>query len=171
MPQDQPVLDEGGQAQTVALLNMQIAAASEVFVQMIHSSRHVAGVDFIMLDHSCDRIARLMDRCCALISERVLSLGGNADWAAQFPTDQTPEHTRPMSALKVADDAFYAATLEALCQSLLDAATLAERQGDGPTSDLLTRVWREVDRGLRQMIPQDSVEVHLYLSVDGAANR
>lgn len=169
MPQDRPVSDEGMQAQTVALLKAQIAAASAVFARMAGSSRHVAGVDFVMLDHSCGQIARLMDRCCALIAERVQSLGGSAEWIAQFPTDQVAEQARPMSMRKVAEDAFYAATLKALCQSLLDAATLAETQGDKPTSDLLTRVWREIDRGLWQMVPQDGVQVQLYLLVDAAA--
>jgi hypothetical protein len=64
--------------------------------------------------------------------------------------------------------AFYAATLEALCQSLLDAATLAEMRVDRPTSDLLVQVLREIDRGLWQKAAQESVQVYRLLSVYGA---
>lgn len=64
--------------------------------------------------------------------------------------------------------AFYATTLEALCHSPLDAATLAEMRVDRPTSDLLVQVLREIDRGLWQKAPQKSMQVYRLLSVDGA---
>lgn len=164
MRPDQPVSDEGCRLQTVAVLNAQLASASDLFERMVGSSRNVAGVGFIMLDESCGQTARLMDRCCALIAAQVQHLGGEADWPVQVLRVRAPDGVSRASA--VGEGGCSAVLLETLSQSLIEAVAVAEAQGERSSAELLTRVWRDIDHYQWQIGPRDTAAAQLLISVD-----
>jgi hypothetical protein len=161
---DQPVSDRVPCAQTVELLNTQLAAPSDVFERMVGSSRNVGGVGFIMFDESCGQIAQLMDACCALIAAQVEHVGGHADWPVRIMKAHAPDGV--CLASSDAETGWSAALLDALGQSLLEAVAVAEARGERSSAAALTRVWRDIDRYQWQILPQETADNRLLISLD-----
>jgi len=75
---------EHARARSLDLLNAHLAAAVILQDRMLQSPRHVRGVDFIMVDDLCDRIAHHMAPCAGGMAGRVADLGGTPHWPVQI---------------------------------------------------------------------------------------
>lgn len=165
MHDEQPALSEAVRLHSVRVLSDRFLVASGLTEQMIRSS-HVAGANFIMIDEGCGRIARLMNAYCDQIAGRMAELGSDCDWPARALPDHSYDTAETILLAEHPVDAVFAVALDAFGQSVLEAVRLTSTQGDRPTADLLTSLWRDIDRQLWRHLPRQTAPMQLFLATD-----
>ena len=142
-------LSESIRAQSVALLNKQLAAAIDLHGQLKQAHWNVRGFGFIAIHELFDKAADAALQAADLLAERAAGLGGTAEGTVQ--TASARSYLVPY-ALGVADEAKHlfavAAALAAFGQSIRDAAAALTTQGDATTADLFTEISRGIDQQL-----------------------
>lgn len=83
MRQAEPLLTDVVRFQSLEVLNGRFLAASNLFAQMMGSSRNVIGADFIMIDEGCGQVACLMTTCCDQIAGYGATLNANCGRACR----------------------------------------------------------------------------------------
>lgn len=159
MQTDRNAVPDQTRQQSLSLLNLQLAAAAQLQDQMHHSSRNRLGANFIMIDDLCAQVSSVMEVCSTLISARMADLGQTAPWPAP-PKPMLLDGSGPAEPLRdtglrvfqpsgpMVMASIELAPLDAFGQSVLDAVTEAQAYGDMATAEVMTAVWRCVDRQL-----------------------
>lgn len=140
---------EQARQQSLALLNQHLAAAVILRDRMQRSPRNLRGVNFIMIDDMCDRVACLMEACMMLIADRLNDLGGTVHWPVLLDRVDLEQTVRRSSfAVQMVSGLSGAAPLDAFGPSVPDAVTVATACGDTTTAVVMESIWRDVDQPL-----------------------
>ncbi len=133
----------------VALLNQQLADASDLYSQTKQAHWNVKGAQFYSLHELFDRLAEELEGYVDLIAEPATALGGLAQGTVRRSAANSQVAELP---LEVTDSL---PTVEALAEryaalaaSTRSAIEAAEVQGDADTADLFTEVSRGLDKAL-----------------------
>lgn len=139
-------LSENIRSQSVAALNVQLAAAIDLHGQIKQAHWNVRGPNFIAIHQLFDKVATTALDASDQIAERAAGLGGTAEGTVQVAS--TKSYLVPY-ALGVADEAKHifavSAALAAFGQQVRDAAGVSATQGDTTTADLFTEISRGID--------------------------
>lgn len=161
---EQPFLTDVVRFHSLHLLSEHLLAASDLFDEMIGSSRNVVGPDFIMIDEGCGKIARLMSAVCARITERMQELGSPSDWPVRLMSGHAFDSSEPATFAGDQANVVFTLTLDAFGQSVLEAADLTTSRGDFATADLLGCLWRDIDRQLWRDVRRPATPLQLFIS-------
>lgn len=136
-------------AETIALLNQQLADVLDLSSQARQAHWNVKGPQFFALHELFDKLAaELMDHADA-IAERATALGGLALGTVRIAAASS---RLPECNLEVTDSVPTVAELAdryaALAADMREAIGLAERRDDAATADLFTEVSRGLDKAL-----------------------
>lgn len=142
-------LSENIRAQSVELLNRNLAASIDLHAQAKQAHWNVRGPGFIALHTLFDTVAEQIETCSDLMAERAGGLGGTAHGTVQVAARRS--FLVPY-AHGIADGETHvfalAGSLAAFGQSAREAISLAAGFGDADTADLFTEVSRKVDSQL-----------------------
>jgi starvation-inducible DNA-binding protein len=128
-------------AYALDLLNQHLAAAIILHDRMRQSSRHIRGMDFIVVDDLCGSIADLMETCAHEIAGRMADLGGTPQWPVH-PGRCMPEimSVLPDPVRAVDWPTEDTGPIDIFAQAVLDAATVAEVYGNAATAGFLAQI-------------------------------
>lgn len=142
-------LPEDARRQTVGLLNDALADLTDLYTQTKHAHWNVKGPSFYSLHKLLDELAELVEESMDEVAERATALGGvafgtlrQAAVATRLPEFPTDVHHNQQVAGLMADR--FAAVSNRMGK---DIGTTTEL-GDNVTSDLLTEVARNLDKGV-----------------------
>jgi starvation-inducible DNA-binding protein len=142
-------LPETVRAQSVALLNKQLAAAIDLHAQVKQAHWNVRGPGFIAIHELFDKVSGEVEEFSDRLAERAGGLGGTADGTIQ--TAAKHSFLVPYS-LGIADEHSHvfavSAVLAAFGRSIHMASAQAAAFGDADTADLFTEISRAVDQEL-----------------------
>jgi starvation-inducible DNA-binding protein len=142
-------LSENIRAQSVGLLNKNLAAAIDLQAQMKQAHWNVRGPGFIAIHTLFDKVASEAGGYADLLAERAGGLGGTAEGTVQTAAERTFLLRYPLGVAKEEQHVFaVSGALAAFGESTRDAITQAANYGDAETSDLFTEISRGVDQQL-----------------------
>jgi starvation-inducible DNA-binding protein len=132
-----------------ALMNLRLASAVDLQLQMKQAHWNVKGPGFIGLHELFDKTARSVECYVDMIAERIVQLGGIAEGTARVAASRTTLAEYPLA---IADGM---AHVEAVARAISifgkeTRATIAEANAldDAVTADLFTQVSRGMDQWL-----------------------
>ena len=133
----------------VALLNQQLADATDLFTQIKQAHWNVKGPQFIALHELFDKLAEEVEEHIDEIAERATALGGTAlgtlrlaaaaSRLPEYPLDATEGRQHVQALVE---------RYAALAKSTRAAIDAAGELRDADTADLFTQVSRGLDKGL-----------------------
>ncbi len=139
--------DERGEL--ILLLNLRLASAIDLQMQMKQAHWNVKGPSFIALHKLFDEISEAVEGYVDLMAERIVQLGGSAEGTVRLAAGGTrlPEYS-----LGLADGLAHvnavAAALAAFGGHSRTTIGEAEELNDAVTADLFTEVTRGIDQWL-----------------------
>ena len=145
--------------QVIVLLQTRLVDAVDLFTQVKQAHWNVKGPSFIALHELFDKVAEIVEEHSDLIAERITALGGRADATARVAAAQSSLAEYPLDI--VSDMQHVAAVADRLAafgkavRADIDRAAVLN---DAGSSDLLTRISRDLDKHLWL------VEAHLQAS-------
>jgi starvation-inducible DNA-binding protein len=149
MHQSRIDIPEEARLQLVALLNRQLADATDLYTQVKYAHWNVKGSDFIQLHELFDEVAGHLLDFTDLIAERATSLGGTANGTVRQAASESTLSEYPESAVDgMKAVAALADRVAAYAASTRRAIGESEALGDPGTSDLFTEVSRQIDKDL-----------------------
>lgn len=138
---------KGKREKLIAILNQQLANASDLKSQAKQAHWNVKGMNFIALHELFDQVANEMGPHVDDIAERVTTLGGTAIGTVRAAAQNSSLAEYP---LEITDGPEH---VDALSNALADFAKkvradidVTDELGDVSTADLLTEVSRSVDK-------------------------
>lgn len=142
-------LPEKARTAAIALLNQQLADASDLRSQVKHAHWNIKGPAFIALHEFFDKLAGELDEHIDEIAERATALGGFAHGtlrmaAAASRLAEFPPDTHAVDSVVAALADRFAAWGKALRAGIASA----DEFGDADTADLLTGISRATDKRL-----------------------
>jgi starvation-inducible DNA-binding protein len=142
-------LSENIRAQSVGLLNKNLAAAIDLQAQMKQAHWNVRGPAFIAIHTLFDKVAGEAAGYADLLAERAGGLGGTAEGTVQIAAERTFLIRYPLGVAKEEAHVFaVSGALAAFGESTRNAIAQAANYGDAETSDLFTEISRGVDQQL-----------------------
>lgn len=156
-------LSENIRAQSIELLNKNLAAAIDLHAQMKQAHWNVRGPGFIAIHELFDKVSVEVENYSDLIAERAGALGGTAYGTIQVAAERSFLIPYPLGIADEKEHVFaVSGALAAFGQSVREAIVQAASYGDANSADLLT----EVSRGIDQQIW--FVESHVAPKMDKA---
>jgi starvation-inducible DNA-binding protein len=142
-------LPEPIRLQSVALLNLHLAAALDLHAQIKMAHWNVRGADFIAVHKLLDKIAGEVLETIDTLAERTAALGGTAQGTLQTAVQRSFLVPYPHQIAPVAEHLFaVASALAAFGQSVREAIDTAADFKDANTADLFTGLSRQIDQNL-----------------------
>jgi starvation-inducible DNA-binding protein len=149
MHQTRNTLSANIRAESVELLNKQLASAIDLHGQIKQAHWNVRGPNFIALHGLFDKCAEEAETYSDLIAERARGLGGEAEGTVQRAAQLS---NLLAYSLGVADGEQHVfavcGALAAFGESAREAIGRAAGYGDAATADLFTEISRNVDQQL-----------------------
>lgn len=140
-------LSENIRAQSIEILNTNLAAAIDLHAQVKQAHWNVRGPNFIAIHQLFDAVAAEVETYSDLLAERAAALGGIARGTVQVAVENS--FLVPYT-LAIADEQKHAfavaGSLAAFGQSVQQAIGQTATFGDPVTADVLTEVARGIDR-------------------------
>lgn len=132
-----------------ALLNLRLASAVDLQMQMKQAHWNVKGPSFIALHELFDQVDEAVESYVDLIAERIVQLGGIAEGTVRVAAARTrlPEYPRAI-ADGLAHVEAVAGALATFGQAARATINEAVGLGDADTADLFTEVSRGTDKWL-----------------------
>lgn len=131
------------------LMNLRLASAIDLQMQMKQAHWNVKGPSFIGLHELFDKIAETVEGYVDLIAERIVQLGGIAEGTVRVGAERSELSEYPLSIAEgtahVSAVATALATFGKLARLTIDEA---EGLDDADTADLFTEVSRGIDKWL-----------------------
>lgn len=133
----------------IALLNQQLADASDLYSQTKQAHWNVKGMQFFQLHELFDKLAEEVEEYIDLIAERATALGGTAQGTVRMAAEASrlPEYPRDAADSRQHVEAL-TARFAGLAKTTRAAIDAAADFGDVDTSDLFTEVSRGLDKQL-----------------------
>lgn len=142
-------LPESIRAQSIELLNKNLAAAIDLHAQVKQAHWNVRGMGFIAIHELFDKVSVEVENFSDLLAERAAGLGGTAHGTVQISARTSFLIPYP---LDIADENQHvfavAAALAAFGQSIREAIDQATEHGDATTADVFTEISRGIDQQL-----------------------
>jgi starvation-inducible DNA-binding protein len=133
----------------ILLLNLRLASAIDLQMQMKQAHWNVKGPSFIALHKLFDEISEAVEGYVDLIAERIVQLGGTAEGTVRLAAGGTRLPEYPLGlAQGLAHVSAVAAALAAFGGHSRSTIGEAEELNDAVTSDLFTEVTRGIDQWL-----------------------
>ena len=132
-----------------ALLNLRLASAVDLQLQMKQAHWNVKGPSFIGLHELFDKVAEAVEDYVDQIAERIVQLGGVAEGTVRMTaartqlTEYSPEISEGMEHVE-----FVARALSTFGQQARATIDEANALDDADTADLFTEVSRGIDKWL-----------------------
>jgi starvation-inducible DNA-binding protein len=132
-----------------ALLNLRLASAVDLQMQMKQAHWNVKGPSFIGLHELFDKVAEAVENYVDEIAERIVQLGGVAEGTVRMTaartqlTEYSPEISEGMEHVE-----FVARALSTFGQQARATIDEANALDDADTADLFTEVSRGIDKWL-----------------------
>ncbi len=135
--------------QSVALLNMHLAAAIDLHAQLKQAHWNVRGPGFIAIHELFDRVSSAVENYSDMIAERAGGLGGTANGTIQVAVKQSFLVPYPLG---IADELQHlfavSGALAAFGGSVIEAIAKSTEIEDPTTADLITEISRGIDQQL-----------------------
>ncbi len=142
-------LSENIRAQSIELLNKNLAAAIDLHGQTKQAHWNVRGPAFIAVHELFDRVSEQVEAFSDLLAERAGGLGGVAHGTVQIAAERSFLVPYPLDIADENEHIFaISAALAAFGQSIVEAIGQTAAWGDATTSDLFTEIARGVDQQL-----------------------
>jgi starvation-inducible DNA-binding protein len=149
MHQTRNTLSANIRAESVELLNKQLASAIDLHGQLKQAHWNVRGPNFIALNGLFDKCAEEAETYSDLIAERARGLGGEAEGTVQRAAQLSSLLAYPLGVADEKQHVFaVSGALAAFGESAREAINRAASYGDAATSDLFTEISRNVDQQL-----------------------
>ncbi len=140
-------LSENIRAQSIALLNKNLATAIDLHAQVKQAHWNVRGPGFIAAHELFDKVATEVENTYDAIAERIGALGGTAQGTVAVAAKQSVLVPYNLGLADTQEHLFaVAASLAAFGQSLREGIKHTENSGDPITTDLLTQHAGELDK-------------------------
>lgn len=135
--------------QSIALLNLHLAATLDLHAQIKMAHWNVRGATFISVHALFDQLAGEVLEMSDTLAERVGALGGTAHGTLQIAMERSFLIPYPHLVAPAAEHLFaVSGALAAFGQSARDAIAQTATFGDVETSDLFTGLSRQIDKSL-----------------------
>ena len=135
--------------QSVALLNLHLAAAIDLHAQMKQAHWNVRGPGFIAIHKLFDQVSTEVENYSDMLAERAAGLGGTAHGTIQVAIKESFLIPYPLG---VADEMKHlfavSAALAAFGGSIIEAIAKSAKIEDPTTADLFTEISRGIDQQL-----------------------
>ncbi|NDE91224.1 MAG: DNA starvation/stationary phase protection protein Dps [Alphaproteobacteria bacterium] len=142
-------LSENIRAQSIELLNKQLASAIDLHAQVKQAHWNVRGPGFIGAHELFDKVAEVVEDTSDKIAERIGGLGGTAQGTLAVAAKHSFLVPYNLGIADVSQHIFaVASSLAAFSQALRQSITQTSGCGDDVTADLLTQTAREVEQQL-----------------------
>lgn len=142
-------LPEEIRIQSVALLNLNLAAAIDLHAQMKQAHWNVRGPGFIAIHELFDKVSAQVEDFSDLIAERAGGLGGTASGTIQIAVKHSYLNPYPLGIADELEHLFAVSNvLAAFGGSIIEAIEKSTEIGDATTADLFTEISRGVDQQL-----------------------
>lgn len=140
-------LSENIRAQSVALLNKNLASAIDLHAQVKQAHWNVRGPGFIAAHELFDKVATQVEDTYDAIAERIGALGGTAQGTVGVAAKQSSLVPYNLGLADTQEHIFaVGASLAAFTSALRDGITQTDNFGDPITADLLTANCRELEK-------------------------
>ena len=145
MHQTHTTQSENIRAQSVSMLNTQLAAAIDFHGQIKQAHWNVRGPNFMAIHALFDKVAATALDASDLIAERAAGLGGTAGGTIQVASAKSYLVPYPLG---VADEVKHifvvSAALVAFGRSIREASAQSTTRGDATTAELFTEIVRGI---------------------------
>ncbi len=142
-------LSENIRAQSVELLNKNLAAAIDLHAQVKQAHWNVRGPGFLSIHELFDKVSEQVEKFSDMLAERAGGLGGTAFGTIQEVAARSFLIPYPLGIADVTKHAFaVSGALAAFGQSAREATTTSAAFGDADTADLFTEISRGIDQQL-----------------------
>jgi starvation-inducible DNA-binding protein len=142
-------LPEEIRIRSVALLNLNLAAAIDLHAQMKQAHWNVRGPGFIAIHELFDRVSSEVEDFSDLIAERAAGLGGSANGTIQTAVKRSYLIPYPLGIANEQKHLFaVSGALAAFGGSIQEAIDKSAAFDDATTADLFTEISRGVDQQL-----------------------
>ncbi|MDX2108860.1 MAG: DNA starvation/stationary phase protection protein Dps [Verrucomicrobiota bacterium] len=155
-PEESPImyvtendLAEGNRTEMNTLLNLRLADAVDLQLQMKQAHWNVKGPSFIALHELFDKVSEAVESYVDMIAERIVQLGGIAEGTVRVSAARSrlPEYP-----LAIAEGATHveavARALSTFGQEVRSTISEADELNDAISADLCTEVSRGIDKWL-----------------------
>jgi len=142
-------LPEEIRVQSVALLNLNLAAAIDLHAQMKQAHWNVRGAGFIAIHELFDKVSSQVEDFSDLIAERAGGLGGTANGTIQTAGKRSYLNPYPLGIADELQHLFAVSNaLAAFGGAIREAIEKSTAIEDPTTADLFTQISRGVDQQL-----------------------
>lgn len=135
--------------QSVALLNLHLAAAIDLHAQLKQAHWNVRGPGFIAIHQLFDRVSTAVENYSDMLAERAGGLGGTANGTIQVAVKRSFLVRYPLG---IADELQHlfavSGALAAFGGSVIEAIAKSTEIEDPTTADLFTEISRGIDQQL-----------------------
>ena len=142
-------ISENSRTEMNALMNLRLASAVDLQMQMKQAHWNVKGPSFIGLHELFDKVAEAMEVYVDMIAERIVQLGGIAEGTVRVAASRTRLPEYPLSiADGIAHVGAVASALSTFGEEARSTIGEADALDDADTADLFTEVSRGTDKWL-----------------------
>ncbi len=135
--------------EVITLINLRLASAIDLQLQMKQAHWNVKGPSFIGLHELFDNIAEAVDSYVDMIAERIVQLGGIAEGTVRVAAARSRLDEYPLTLAEgMAHVNAVATALSTFGQQARTTIGEADELNDADTADLFTEISRAIDKWL-----------------------
>ena len=136
-------------AELITLINLRLASAIDLHLQLKQAHWNVKGPSFIGLHELFDHVAESVEGYVDMIAERIVQLGGTAEGTVRVAAARSRLDEYPLTLAEgMAHVNAVATALSIFSQQACATIGEAEELNDAGTADLFTEILRGIDKWL-----------------------